>query len=144
MTTQELQKLVETISLMAFNKPFSDQASFNVRLKTTGGRYLLQSHNIEINPRIVELDDSSVLVGIIKHELVHYHLHQLGVMHTHASVAFKALLNEVDGLRYTPVMQPVKRYQYQCGKCGLKYFRQRKIDLNKYHCGKCLGALKKI
>ena len=51
MNDQELQNLVEEISWEFFNKPFHHQAIFNSRLKTTGGRYLLDSHNIEMNKK---------------------------------------------------------------------------------------------
>lgn len=43
MNEQELQKLVESISLKYFNKAFKHQAIFNTRLKTTGGRYHLKT-----------------------------------------------------------------------------------------------------
>lgn len=44
-----LQKLVETTSLDHFNQPFKHKAYFNSRLRTTGGRYVLSTHHIEIN-----------------------------------------------------------------------------------------------
>lgn len=41
---KELQSLVEDISLEFFEQSFNHTASFNRRLRTTGGRYLLQTH----------------------------------------------------------------------------------------------------
>ena len=38
MTDEELQRLVEQLSLTAFQRPFTHQATFNRRLRTTGGR----------------------------------------------------------------------------------------------------------
>lgn len=52
MTDQELQRLIERISIEAFQVPFRHTASFNSRLRSTGGRYMLETHNIEINPHI--------------------------------------------------------------------------------------------
>jgi hypothetical protein len=72
MTDQELQKLVEQISLQFFCKPFRHLARFNSRLKTTGGRYLLRTHDIELNPRHLQEHGVEELIGIIKHELCHY------------------------------------------------------------------------
>ena len=46
MTDQALQTLVEKISIVFFQKPFLHQATFNRRLKTTGGRYHLASHHL--------------------------------------------------------------------------------------------------
>ncbi|MGW6300597.1 SprT family protein, partial [Peribacillus butanolivorans] len=51
MDNQQLQKLVEDISKKDFQKAFRHLACFNPRLRTTGGRYLLRSHNIEINKK---------------------------------------------------------------------------------------------
>ena len=69
MSDEQLQQLVEQISLDVFYKPFIHQAIFNKRLRTTGGRYKLSNHYIEINPLVVQLYDVDELVGIIKHEL---------------------------------------------------------------------------
>lgn len=75
MDNRELQKLVEEISLKDFNRRFKHLASFNPRLRTTGGRYLLRSHNIEINKKYLDERGIDEIIGIIKHELCHYHLH---------------------------------------------------------------------
>ena len=75
MNQEQLQKLVEDISVTTFKKRFVHSAYFNSRLRTTGGRYLLQSHNIEINKKYYDEQGVEELVGIIKHELCHYHLH---------------------------------------------------------------------
>lgn len=143
MTDAELQQLVEQIANEFFSAPFEHQARFNGRLKTTGGRYLLVDHNIEINPKILPEQGMVVLIGVIKHELVHYYLHLHGRPFNHRSVDFKQLLHEVGGLRFVPVNKkvPPKKYCYQCGACKQRYYRQRKIDVEKYMCGKCRGKL---
>ncbi|EMP3376764.1 TPA: SprT family protein, partial [Enterococcus faecium] len=46
MTQEELQQLVEEISLKSFQLPFKHQAMFNPRLRTTGGRYHLNDHHL--------------------------------------------------------------------------------------------------
>ena len=51
MNNKMLQKLVETTSLEYFKQPFKHKAYFNSRLRTTGGRYVLSTHHIEINPK---------------------------------------------------------------------------------------------
>lgn len=55
MNEQELQRLVEDISQTVFDKPFRHRATFNRRLRTTGGRYHLNSHNLDFNPLVLEL-----------------------------------------------------------------------------------------
>lgn len=139
MTNEALQQLVEKISLKFFKRPFEHRAYFNNRLKTTGGRYHLNDHHLDFNPKLLQLD-YEVLIGIIKHELCHYHLHLSGQGFEHKDQSFKKLLAQVGGLRYTPRLYADK-YQYQCQNCGQLYYRQRKMNLQRYCCGKCRGKL---
>ncbi|GAX03275.1 SprT family metallopeptidase [Secundilactobacillus pentosiphilus] len=145
MTDQELQQLVERISRQSFGKPFRHKAVFNGRLRTTGGRYYLQDHHIDINPRMLSVFGEATLEGVIKHELVHYHLHLAGQSGQHRTRAFKQLLRAVGGLRYAPRQpeqaKPVKYLVYRCEKCGQVYRRRRRINTQKFVCGKCHGRL---
>ena len=92
MTNAELQQLVERISIQSFQKPFQHKAYFNPRLRTTGGRYMLGSHDIDINRRYLDEHGMEELIGIIKHELCHYHLHIEGKGYKHGDHDFKCLL----------------------------------------------------
>ncbi|GAA6113894.1 SprT family protein [Apilactobacillus apinorum] len=141
MNDQELQILVENISLESFAKPFIHRAYFNRRLKTTGGRYHVQSHNIDINPKMLSEHSKDVLIGVIKHELCHYHLHLAGYSGKHNTLAFKRLLKTVGGSRYAPAPVDNRPLVYICSHCGQTYRRKRKIDVKKYVCGKCRGKL---
>ncbi|MEH7305706.1 SprT family protein [Neobacillus drentensis] len=151
MEQQELQLLVEKISVESFGKPFLHQASFNPRLRSTGGRYLLGTHNIEINRKYYDQLGEKELVGIIKHELCHYHLHLEGKGYQHRDREFKQLLKKVGAPRFCAPLpdKKVKRTSkrillYQCAKCQLSYRRKRSIDTSRYVCGKCRGKLTKI
>ncbi|GHI01342.1 SprT family protein [Neobacillus kokaensis] len=148
----ELQLLVEKISVEIFGQPFKHKASFNSKLRTTGGRYLLGTHNIEINKKYLEQLGKEELIGIIKHELCHYHLHLEGKGHQHRDMDFKLLLKKVGAPRFCsqlPEEAKTKRSAkkilfYQCGDCHLTYQRKRRIDTSRYVCGKCRGKLIKI
>ena len=151
MDDMELQRLVEEISIESFGKPFQHKAYFNSRLKTTGGRYMLNTHHIEINRKYLEQLGLSELFGIIRHELCHYHLHIEGKGYKHRDQDFKLLMREVDAPRFcTPLPDHVKRKTsrriiiYICKKCGQNYQRQRNINTQKYFCGKCGGKLAKL
>ncbi|MDY0410461.1 SprT-like domain-containing protein [Virgibacillus soli] len=67
---KELYELVNNISLKYFHKPFNHDVKFNHRLRTTGGRYILSNHTIELNPKYMIEMDLDEFIGIIKHELV--------------------------------------------------------------------------
>lgn len=97
MTNQELQNLVERWSQESFGRPFLHQAVFNRRLKTTGGRYHLGDHHIDINPLMLEEYDLATLKQVVLHELCHYHLHLTGRGFGHRDRDFKALLMQVGG-----------------------------------------------
>ncbi|QQZ09150.1 SprT family protein [Heyndrickxia vini] len=147
MNDQELQELVERISLRFFGKPFKHVALFNSRLRTTGGRYLLKNHNIEINYKYYDEFGEKELIGIIKHELCHYHLHIEGKGYQHRDNDFKNLLNEVHAPRFCSPLQNIHRkkskviYNYVCKGCKTNYTRRRKVDVKRFVCGKCRGIL---
>ncbi len=140
---QELQALVESISIQYFMKKFKHKAYYNKRLKTTGGRYHLLTGDIDINPLVYEMHGIDELIGVIKHELCHYHLHQQGLPYQHKDREFKRLLYQVGGHRYVKDMRRNKAdyLRYYCDHCHSEYIRQRKIDTKKYVCGKCRGQL---
>lgn len=95
MTDEQLQAWVEEISLRSFGLPFRHEARFNRRLRSTGGRYFMKSHHIEINPAQLAAYGVEEVEKIIKHELCHYHLHIMGRGYRHRDPEFKALLNRV-------------------------------------------------
>ncbi|MCH1627247.1 SprT family protein [Fredinandcohnia quinoae] len=146
----ELQKIVEEVSLESFGKPFCHKAIFNNRLQTTGGRYILKSHDIELNPKYYQERGVDELVAIIKHELCHYHLHIEGKGYKHRDQDFRNLLKKVDAPRFCKPLESVKRrkvskqYLYVCKNCGLQYIRKRKVDIKRYACGKCSGKLMEL
>ncbi|MFJ7669018.1 SprT family protein [Lysinibacillus sp. NPDC097195] len=152
MNNEELQQLVSRISIESFHKPFMHRAYFNPRLRTTGGRYLLQSHHIEINPKAFEMYGLKEVEGIILHELCHYHLHIEGKGYQHRDKDFRDLLKKVNAPRFCSALQkPTSRsnkqrphYMYTCLKCRQKYVRKIRLNVRKYCCGKCSGPLELV
>jgi SprT-like protein len=150
MTDEQLQALVEELSETYFHLSFRHKATFNSRLRTTGGRYLLNSHNIEINRKHFEEFGKDELIGIIKHELCHYHLHLLGKGYKHRDQDFKLLLQKVGAPRFCSTLNSVTQKKnttvrmYQCMKCTQLYRRKKRINTSRYVCGKCSGRLKEV
>ncbi|PFK32506.1 SprT family protein [Bacillus cereus] len=148
MNEKEVQRLVEEISLRYFGRAFVHKAMFNKRLRTTGGRYLLRSHNIELNYHYYEAYGKEELIGIIKHELCHYHLHIMGKGYQHRDRDFRQLLKEVGAPRFCKKIQGVKKEPktkvYECIECSFQYVRRRSINTERYVCGKCKGRLKEV
>lgn len=141
MSDQELQALVAQVSLASFQRPFVNQAHFNARLKTTGGRFHVNDQNLDFNPKLFAAIDRDQQLGIIKHELCHYHLYRLHRGYQHRDADFKQLLQAVGGSRFAPSLPRPAKYVYVCRQCGTQYRRQRRIDTRKFACGRCRGKL---
>ncbi|ATH94453.1 SprT family protein [Bacillus glycinifermentans] len=148
MDDHQVQQLTEQISMTYFKKPFRHRAYFNSRLKTTGGRYLLNSHDIELNKKYLTEHGQKELEGIIKHELCHYHLHLEGKGYRHRDKDFRALLKEVGAPRFCTPLSAKKQTRnvrtYMCTSCGQTFLRKRAMDTNRYVCGKCGGKIKEM
>ncbi|MCS7464072.1 SprT family protein [Paenibacillus doosanensis] len=147
MDDRQLQHWVEQISITSFGRPFLHKARFNRRLTSTGGRYFTKTHDIEISWHQLEQFGAEDVEKIIKHELCHYHLHLMNRGYQHRDADFKTLLKQVGGTRFCRSLPTVKRkepYRYKliCTNCRMEYLRKRKLDPNKYACGKCRGKLK--
>lgn len=149
MTDNELQLLVEKVSIEVFKKPFTHKAEMNKRLRSTGGRYLLSTHAIEINPLVYEVYGIEELIGVVKHELCHYHLHLEGKGYQHRDVDFRSLMKETNSPRHCKPLQPrtskirIVR-MYQCLSCNHRYSRKRRMDPLKYRCGRCEGLIVEV
>lgn len=142
-----LQAWVEEVSLTSFGRPFRHRATFNSRLRSTGGRYFIKSHNIEISPHQLAINGKEETEAIIKHELCHYHLHLLGRGYKHGDNDFKRLLVQVGATRHCRALPGARRslpvkYLLVCQSCEMTYPRKRRTDPRKYACGRCRGKLK--
>jgi SprT-like protein len=145
MRDEQLQRWVEQISLQYFGRPFLHRATFNSRLRSTGGRYFTATHHIEISSRHLEVFGPEEVERIIKHELCHYHLHLTNKGYRHRDRDFKELLARVGGTRYCRPAAPRKareyRYLLTCVDCGTEYRRKRRMNTARYVCGRCRGRL---
>ena len=140
MNEHELQQLTQEISRNSFHREFTHKITYNRRLRSSGGRYLLKSGKIEINPLVEQELGLEALIGVIKHELCHYHLHQTGGGYRHRDADFKRLLHQVGGSRFVERMKE-PNFIYKCTACHHRYPRMRKMNTNRYVCGKCRGKL---
>ncbi|WP_294759872.1 SprT family protein [uncultured Lactobacillus sp.] len=148
MTEEELQNLVQEVSLKYFGRQFKHKVKINKRMTTTGGRYHLDDHHIEINAHFLVPQYYQELIGIIKHELTHYHLHLAHKGYRHKDQDFKVLLDRVGGSRYAPDIglkrKRKAKYLYVCTICGQQFVRVRRVNVRRYGCGKCGGRLRLV
>lgn len=141
----DLQQLVEELSLEYFGRPFIHQATFNSRLRTTGGRYHLGTHHLDFNLKILETFGKAEFISVIKHELCHYHLHLTGKGYQHKDSDFKKLLKQTGGTRFVPSLrtkdEEKKVWTYQCECCKKNIYRYRRFNTQRFVCGECQGKL---
>lgn len=144
----DIQRLVEEVSIKYFARTFLHKAMFNKRLRTTGGRYILSTHNIELNYHYYVAYGERELIEVIKHELCHYHLHLMGKGYQHRDKDFRELLKQVNAPRFCKRIVgrqvEIKQYVYECITCHFQYVRRRKVNTIRYVCGKCKGKLKQV
>ncbi|PBB06072.1 SprT family protein [Salimicrobium humidisoli] len=147
MEDEQLLEWTKEISRRDFAREFRDDIRFNPRLRTTGGRYLPNERRIEINRLYLEECGPEELEGIIKHELCHYHLHIEGKGYHHRDAEFRRLMEETGSPRHcTPLPSSKKQasHHYRCRRCGVTYRRKRRVNTDKYRCGRCKGILEKV
>ncbi|MFD1019338.1 SprT family protein [Thalassobacillus hwangdonensis] len=147
MTNEELQTLTNELSMTYFDKAFMDEVRFNGRLRTTGGRYIPSERVIELNPKYLKELGKEEFIGIIKHELCHYHLHIEGKGFNHRDKDFRELMERTGSPRFCsplPSQRARRKQVYQCTACGQLFHRVKRIDTKRYRCGKCRGKLKKV
>ena len=133
---------VRQVSQEDFGEEFWHQAHWNKRLRSTGGRFFPSDGHLEFNFRLYQELDLTVFRKIVRHELCHYHLFYANKGYKHRDADFKKLLQEVGGLRYTPPLQQEKTfYVYACKQCGQVYQRHRRVNRQKFVCGRCCGKL---
>ncbi|MGX0846661.1 SprT-like protein [Staphylococcus capitis] len=147
MNNIELQRLTENLAIKYFGVPFKHKAYFNQRLRTTGGRYLLKSHNIEINPKQLKHFGEDAIAQIVKHELCHYFLHLAGKGYQHRDTDFKVLSAKVGAPRFcnpTETYESRANYKYQCVSCKANYLRIKRVNTQIMRCGHCGGKLKLV
>ena len=116
-----LTDYVRQVSLEDFGREFRHQAEWNARLQTTGGRFFPKDRHLDFNPKIYQTFGLETFRKIVRHELCHYHLYDQGKGYRHKDPAFKQLLQQVDGLRFTPPLPEKSRkkrvYLYRCSHC---------------------------
>ena len=138
-----LTEYVQEVSREDFGRPFRHEARWNPRLRTTGGRFFPKDGHLDFNPKMLEAHGLALFRKIVRHELCHYHLFFEKKGYRHGDRDFKQLLQEVEGLRFAPqVEERVQSFHhYSCQSCGQPYQRRRRINTQKYRCGRCHGHL---
>lgn len=140
-----LQDLTVEIATKIFRRVYRGSIKFNPRLRSTGGRCVVESgFPIEINPIVATNDEA--LVDVIKHELCHYYCMVDGDSGNHNSPKFKEMIlihggnKELNFADLKPELLGRKIIvngrvaNYLCPKCG---YRTVLSAGTKLQCSQC-------
>ena len=119
----------------------------NNRLRTTQGRYVIKHDDtplrIELSGQTLEYGTEGAIIGIVKHECIHYALHQLGKPYQDGSAYFEAELKKHDAPR-TGTCFIGKLYTFTCDDCGQvgeTWRKQLTLTPEKYRTTCCRDTL---
>jgi SprT-like protein len=112
----------------------------NSRLTRALGRFRYRRRGKQLEARCIELSkdllshyNKETILAVLKHELVHYALFELGLPHDDSSSNFKAACIS----RGVPLQHQIKAcgkvHYYECPKCGKQY----KTNVRKLRRDRC-------
>jgi SprT-like protein len=105
---------------------------------------------IELNKFFVENNDPTLVLDVLRHELVHYALYMQKRPYRDGQATFENELKRLGVVsqstinKYTIESKPQTKHIYQCANCGHEYHRARALPKNRsYSCGirMCKGDL---
>lgn len=111
----------------------------NTRLKRTLGLYKIDGNSkpkqIDLSTRLIENGNESIILDVLKHELVHYAIHRQGKPYKDQSKEFIETCRALN-ISLTRTYTGANTHRYQC-LCQTHEF-QHKLQLKKcYYCKKC-------
>ena len=119
----------------------------NNRLRTTLGRYVISHHQeplrIEIAGNTLTYGTKEAIIGILKHECIHFALHMKGVAYKDGQYPFETELKK-HGAPSTKTQMIGKYYLFRCVKCkmeGKSKYKQLFQHPKKYRTSCCHAPL---
>ena len=97
-----LTEYVRQVSLEDFGRGIPSSGRVEFTSSNHWGRFFPKDRHLDFNPKIYQAFGLEAFRKIVRHELCHYHLYDQGKGYRHKDLAFKQLLQQVDGLRFTP------------------------------------------
>lgn len=145
MTERELTEIAKQFLQSNYGLTLEIPIHRNNRLRTTLGRYIVSHQNeplrIEIAGNTLTYGTKSAIIGILKHECIHYALHMKGLNYRDGNPQFEAELQK-HGAPRTNTQMIGKYYVFQCVKCqkeGKSKNKQLVLHPTKY-LTKCCNA----
>lgn len=147
MTEEELFKKAATFLQENYGVSLHIPIKRNNRLRSTLGRFVLSSNNqplrIELAGNTLDYGTEDAIIGILKHECIHYVFHMKGESGSDGHPSFEAELKKHDAPS-TKTSKIGKYYIFTCNACGKKSetrLKRLKRFPHKYRTGCCSSKL---
>lgn len=152
-----LNILTQRLARKYFHISFPHPVIWNKHFKTCGG-YFMNIHKnrqvpsfqyIAINPEMLTRNDLNMLIGAIKHELIHYWLWKHHKLYGHTK-RFHQIARKI----HTPIHCPIPEnylkpyhhfhFEYECTRCHHKSYQMHYEPTKYLECARCGGRLKLV
>jgi SprT-like protein len=149
----QLRKYAEKFLSETYGMKLTVPLEMNGRLKKACGRFVYYKNHrtpksVQMNKYFVENNEPTVVLDVLRHELVHYALFMLGKPYSDGHPTFENELKRLGVVsqqtidKYTIQSKPTKIQFYECADCKHEFRRQRALaNGGRYHRCTCGGRL---
>lgn len=150
LTTYELSQYANKFLKDNYNMSLSVPLQLNGRLKSAKGRFVWYKRDrrpkvVELNKVFVENNNISIVLDVLRHELVHYALFMQGKPHEDGHPVFEGELKRLGIIRQSTIGHEqitTKAQIYNCSDCDKEFKMNRRLRNNgRNHRCKCGGRL---
>lgn len=120
MLTAELTRLAKKFLFEHYGIRLAIPVQRNNRLRSTHGRFIIKNNRpeaIELAGYLLTFGARSVIIGVLKHECIHYALYVQGRDHRDGSIPFERELEKHDAPK-TRTLKVGRYYSFTCDGCG--------------------------
>lgn len=147
MNISQLTNIAEQFLQSAYQLPLNIPIERNNRLRTTQGRYVIKHDQtpvkIELSGNTLDYGTKEAIIGVLKHECIHYALHKLKKPYKDGTIYFERELKK-HAAPTTGTCYIGKTYTFTCNACGqLSETRRKQLTKtpNKYRTTCCKAKL---
>jgi SprT-like protein len=142
LTQYQLEMYARKFLQENYNMQLVVPLKLNGRLRTACGRFVFTRYRsgkpdtpkvVELNKYFFENNEPTVVLDVLRHELVHYALFMQGKPHNDGHPVFEKELKRLGIVsqktidKYTIQSKPIRVSIYQCVECGTEFKRQRAL-----------------
>jgi SprT-like protein len=153
LTMYQLQSYAKKFLKDNYNLDLVVPLQLNGRLNTTCGRFVSRRYYdgrtepkvVELNKTFAQNNEPTVVLDVLRHELVHYALFMLNKPNSDGHPVFENELRRLGVVSQNTINQyqiASKKQVYACADCKTEFKRARKLKNNgRYHRCTCGGSL---